>query len=285
MIRHSRVHPGPISETGASLGTSSDVLSSASTGCTTHETADARLTTQSSFTQFHCLVQDQVTFVEDSVIYLVDEVTGVLQTIAMVASLLSAWGLTIYAASSSETKCPSAPLAMITLLEWLALGFVFLCVSACIILILDLSGVPRPLLGRHLSRVWFICVVARAALIGGMICLAAGFVVDIGARIGCGAFLFGSIAAPGFVLLCVALSVGLSCARGALLMETPARSHHNAVTLAFAPFLVRVHSILSKEGKDDDTDVVGAHSLVLERHAVKANFGEGALRKTANEMP
>lgn len=97
-------------------------------GRASDETAGPRLTFQTSHDD--SLAQGrkssgQVTYVEDSSTFLMDEVNGVIQTIAIVASLLSTWGLTIYAASPSETKCPSAPLAMITLLEWVALGCFF----------------------------------------------------------------------------------------------------------------------------------------------------------------
>ena len=78
------------------------------------------------------------------------------------------------------------------------MGFFFLCVCAVIVIMSDLDGVPQRYLWKHLKDPWvqFIYQVPEIAMIGGVIVLMAGSILDIEERVGCPFFTWASLPLP-----------------------------------------------------------------------------------------
>ena len=87
-------------------------------------------------------------------------INGQLQVIALVSSLMSGWGVSIYSSINSlESMCDWIDATYVIMTVWLSLGFYFVAVLSAVILLVDLDGVPREMMTNHLAR----CALAYSA--------------------------------------------------------------------------------------------------------------------------
>ena len=130
-----------------------------------------------------------------------------LQTHALTAALLSAWGISIYITVAPQgSQCHWLHYKHVVLLEWFALGCFFMTVCSSLLLITDVMLLPPEHVAGHLHRMRHTYWLPPVGNCCGVVFLAAGFVVDVGTRGGCWMFWLGCGAAPGFLSLMVLLA-------------------------------------------------------------------------------
>lgn len=84
------------------------------------------------------------------------------------------------------------------IIEWVAMGCLFLVIILTVILSTDMDGVPDDLLFKHLHANQLMYTVPQPFAYAGLFLLAVGYGIDIDERIGCPTFSFDTITAPCF---------------------------------------------------------------------------------------
>lgn len=173
-----------------------------------------------------------------------ESVNSSLINVGVLAALMMALSGAIYTDPAPPPgECYGEPMLRTEMvIVWMSMGFYFFSINGALVLHMDVEGIPNSMLMQHLaSGAGTIYCLPHMATALGIFMTAMAYGIDIGERGGCGFFIFGVIAAPGFVMSIVAL--WFYCRRRRQKLFATQEYRNKPVISLFATWADRFHGV------------------------------------------